>query len=199
MGEHENTLTPAIDLNTHITDIVNLLLKEDLRDVVLVGHSYGGAVITGVADRVPERVRHLIFLDAVLVDSGESMFSVHPKELQELMGKVSLKDHGLTLPPPPAETFGVTDPATIGWVNARLTPQPYRCFTQPLVLKHPYGNGLPLSYIACTKPELPMLQVFAARTRRSAGWTYYELPTSHDAMLTMPAETAALLQTISKR
>ena len=199
MGEHRNTLTPAVNLDTHITDIVNLLEFEDLHDVVLVGHSYAGAVIAGVADRAPGRLRQLVFLDAVLPENGQSLLAVHPAEVRAAFATAAAADHGLTLPIRSVASFGVTDPATIRWGDARQTPQPYRCFTQPLVLHHPYGNGLPLSFIACTKPELSVLQVFADRARQNPRWHYYELPTGHDAMLSMPRETTALLRQISQQ
>lgn len=199
MGEHANTLTPAIDLNTRITDIVNLLVAEDLHDAVLVGHSYAGLVITGVADRVPERLRQLVFLDAVLAESGQSLVATHPREVQEAFATAAAPSQGLSMPIQSTASFGITDPATVRWADARLTPQPYRCFTQPLVLRHPYGNGLPLSFIAYTKPELAVLEIFADRARHNTKWTYYELPTGHDAMLLQPLGTVALLQKISKR
>ena len=197
LGEHRNTLTPAVDLNTHITDIVNLLVAEDLHDVVLVGHSYAGLVIAGVADRVPERLRQLIFLDAHLAGNGQSFLTALPKDVQATFAAAAAPSHGLTVPSWPVASLGVTDPATSKWADARLTLQPYRCLTQPLVLHHPYGNGLPVSFIACTKPELSVLQLYADRAKQTPGWHYYELPTGHDAMLSMPRETTALLQQIS--
>lgn len=198
LAEHRHSLDAAIDLNTHITDIVNLLVLEDLHDVVLVGHSYAGAVVAGVADQAPERLGRLVFLDALLLENGQSVYSVQTKETQAFMTKASAADHGLTLPTSTSQGFGVTKPADIAWVDARLTPQPYRTFTQPLVLKHPFGNGLPLSYIACTRPELPVMVRFATATKASKQWKYYELPTGHEPMITMPAELAALLLTIGK-
>ncbi|WP_077921848.1 alpha/beta fold hydrolase [Spirosoma sp. 209] len=199
MGEHQHTLTPAINLDTHITDIVNLLVMEDLHDVVLVGHSYAGAVITGVADRIPERLRQLVFLDAVLVENGQSLLDVHPKDIQAAFAAAAAPSRGLSLPIRPSASFGVNDVALSRWADARLTPQPYRCFSQPIVLRNPYGNGLPTSYIACTQPALSVLKVFAERTKHNPNWSYYELATGHDAMLSQPAETAALLQRISQR
>lgn len=196
MGEHANTLTPAIDLNTHITDIVNLLVAEDLHNVVLVGHSYAGLVIAGVADRMPERLRQLVFLDAVLAENGQSLVATHPREVQAAFAAAAAPSHGLSMPIRSTASFGITDPATVRWADARLTPQPYRCFTQPLVLQHSYNKGLTLSFITCTKPELTVLKVFADRTRHNPHWTYYELPTGHDAMLSQPLETATLLQKI---
>jgi pimeloyl-ACP methyl ester carboxylesterase len=194
MGEHKHNLDSTIDLNTHIQDIVGLIVKEDLHHVILVGHSYAGLVISGVADRIPERLEKLIYLDAVLAENGQSTFSVNPKESQEAFSKTAVDhDKGLSIPPPSSTWFGVTDSAAIKWTNDRLTSQPYKTFSQPLVLKHPYGNHLPLTYIACTSPELPVLIQFAEKAKNNKVWDYYELKTGHDAMVTMPSELAALL------
>lgn len=193
-GEHKNILSPAINLETHIADIVNLIEMEDLHDVILVGHSYAGAVIAGVADRIPQRLSKLVFLDALLIESGQSTMSVQPKAVQEVMKKSGEKDGGLTIPAWSADVFGITSPADINWVNARLTGHPFRTFTQPLVLKHPYGNHLPLIYISCTVNQLPAIVPYAQKVKNNKDWKYYELETGHDAMVTEPQKTAALLE-----
>lgn len=197
LGEHKHTLNANINLSTHITDIVNLLVMEDLHNVVLVGHSYAGAVIAGVADQVPERLSKLVYLDAMIVENGQSALAIQPEETQAFMAKESAKDNGLTVPYFSSAAFGVA-PTQVKWVDERLTAQPYRCLTQRLTLKHPLGNKLPLVYIACTKPELPVLEKFAAQTKASKAWEYHSLPTGHDAMITMPNELAALLTSIGK-
>lgn len=198
LGEHKNILSPAVNLETHISDIVNLIEMEDLHNVILVGHSYAGTVIAGVADRIPERLSKLVFLDAILPENGQSAFSIQPKAVQDVMAKAAEKDNGLTLPAWSAETFGVSNPADISWVNARLAGQPFRTFTQPLVLQHPYGNHLPLIYIACTVKMLPAIVPFAEKTKNSKDWQYYALATGHDAMITAPGKTAALLESFAK-
>jgi pimeloyl-ACP methyl ester carboxylesterase len=194
LGANKNKLDSTIDLNTHITDIVNLIVKENLHHVILVGHSYGGVVITGVADKIPERLEKLVYLDALLVENGQSAFSVNPKKSQDIFKKTAMDyDKGLSIPAPSSTWFGVKDSTAVKWTNDRLTNQPYKTFTQPLGLKHRYGNYLPLIYIACTNPELPVLEQFATKTRKSKAWKYYELKTGHDAMITMPTELAKLL------
>ena len=198
LGEHQNTLNADINLSTHIADIVNLLVEEDLHNVVLVGHSYAGAVITGVADQVPERLSQLVYLDALLLENGQNLVSMHTQAQQEAMEKAAASSNGLTLPVFSSQNFGVTVPADSKWVDARLTPQPYRCYKEPMKLTHPLGNHLPLAYIACTTPELAVLEQFAIRARTSKEWKYYELPTGHDAMISMPNELAAMLERISK-
>jgi len=200
MAENKSTLDSTIDLNTHINDIVNLIVSKNLHHVILVGHSYGGLVISGVADRIPGRLKKLVYLDALLVESGKSALSVNPKESQDVFTKTAMDfDKGLSIPAPSSAWFGVTDSLTIISTNARLTNQPYRTFTQPLILKHPYGNHLPLIYIACRKPELAVLEQYAQKTKKSKAWKYYELQTGHDAMINMPNELAALLTSFSTR
>ena len=198
LGEHKNTLNKEINLDTHIEDIVNLIEIEDLQNVILVGHSYAGTVIAGVADRIPGRLKKLIYLDAMIVENGESALSVHPEEAQESSENASKKDGGLSIPPFPVEAFGVTNPEDIKWVSARLTPQPYKTFTQKLILKTPYGNHLPLIYIACTNPQMPVLKTFSDRVKTNKNWKHYSLNTGHDAMITVPDELSTLLETVSK-
>ena len=198
LGEHENTLNKEINLDTHIEDIVNLIEIEDLQNVILVGHSYAGTVIAGVADRIPERLEKLIYLDAMIVENGESALSVHPREAQEFSRNSSKASNGLSIPPFPVEAFGVTSPADIKWVSARLTPQPYRTFTQKLILKNAYGNHLPLVYIACINPQMPVLKTFSDRVKTKKNWKHYSLNTGHDAMITAPDELSDLLKSVVK-
>jgi pimeloyl-ACP methyl ester carboxylesterase len=198
LGEHKNILSPAIDLNTHISDVMNLIEMEDLHNVILVGHSYAGTVIAGVADRIPERLSKLVYLDAILVENGQSALSIQPPAVEETIRKSAAKDGGLTIPAWPAKVFGVKDTADARWVDARLSGQPFRTFAQRLILHHPYGNHLPMVFIACTVDMLPAIVPFAEKTRKSKDWQYYELQTGHDAMMTAPAETAALLQSFAK-
>ena len=198
LGEHKNTLSPAVNLDTHITDIVNLIEMEDLHDVILVGHSYGGTVIGGVADRIPERLRKLVYLDAILVENGQSALSIQPPGVEKAMEQAAVHDGGLTIPAWPAATFGVKDTADARWVNERLTGHPFRTFSQTLTLHHPYGNHLPKIFIACTVDMLPAIVPFAEKTKKSKDWTYYELVTGHDAMITEPQKTAALFTSFAK-
>jgi pimeloyl-ACP methyl ester carboxylesterase len=197
LGEHKNTLNSHVDLETHIADVVNLIVLEDLHNVILVGHSYAGAVIAGVADRIPERLSKLVFLDAMLMRNGESALDVSPDDIRENFIKSAHQfDNGLSLPFLSAEFFGVTNAKDIKWVNERLTNQPFRTFMQPLMLKHSFGNHLPLTYIACTHPELRAIRPFADETKASKEWNYLQLPTGHDAMITMPVELAQMLESL---
>jgi hypothetical protein len=197
LAERKNTLNDQIDLNTHVYDIANFIIAEDLYNVILVGHSYAGAVIAGVADKIPERLSKLIFLDAMLMKNGQSALDVSPDDIRKYFVKAATDyDHGLSIPFFTGDFFGVTKASDIKWVNDRLTNQPFKTFSQPLVLKHPYGNHLPLTYIACTRPELRAIKPFAESTKRSKEWKYLELKTGHDAMITMPVELSNMLHSL---
>ncbi|MDT0678767.1 alpha/beta hydrolase [Autumnicola musiva] len=196
LGEHKNIATENITLETHISDIVNLIEMEDLYNVILVGHSYSGTVIAGVADRIPNRLSKLIFLDAMLVHDGESPLSLQPKEARISQEKLVRKKQNI--PPFPVALFGVTDSLQAKWVTERLTPQPFNTFAQELSLENEYGNGLPLIYIACTNPWLPILKKMSKEAKNNPSWSYFELNTGHDAMLLVPDELSNLLVKLSK-
>ncbi|MCW3465821.1 alpha/beta fold hydrolase [Chitinophaga nivalis] len=199
LGESRHLSHQYIDLETHITDIVNLLIMEDLHEVVLVGHSYAGIVIAGVVDRVPERISKVVWLDALIARNGESALSALSKEGRELLKKQAAPYHNISTAIWPAETFGVVDAAQQKWVNERLFLQPFKTFTQPLVLKHPYGNQRPMYYIACIDPWLEGLKHFAKRVEQDKNWHYYTLKAGHDAMVTAPAELTTLLLDIGQQ
>ncbi|WP_082321501.1 alpha/beta fold hydrolase [Variovorax paradoxus] len=195
LGERRHLISPQVNLDTHVEDIVNLLQFEELERVVLVGHSYAGIVISGVADRVPQRLRQLVYLDALLLEPGKSLFSdflpavveQRLKAIRETGGGV-----GAAAALPPA-AFGVKDPADAAWVARHLTPQPVGTYLQPLLLKAPLGNGLPKTYIECTGDPIATLEPTKARVRADAGWQLRTLATGHDAMVTAPAALTELL------
>ncbi len=162
--------------------------------VVLVGHSFAGSVITGVADRIPARIGRLIYLDAAVPQSGQSAFSLLPPDIAASRRRdAAASSGGLTLPVPPAAAFGVTDPADAAWLTRQLRPHPVKSYEDTLQLRHPVGNGRPKTYIACTSPGYPLLASTRQWVRSQPGWDYQELATGHDAMITAPQLLAALL------
>ncbi|HEV2121876.1 MAG TPA: alpha/beta fold hydrolase [Chloroflexota bacterium] len=198
LGERTHLLLPSIDLDTHIQDVVNVLAYEDLTGVVLVGHSYAGAVVTGVADRTVEQLIHLVYLDAFIPHDGEALFDLHPPPMREAMrARSDTEGEGWQLLPPPfsgAALFGITDPADIAWVQRKLTPQPRAPHEQPLRLRCPAGSGLPRTFIYCAnKAPGDPFAAMAQRVHEEAGWRYHELATGHDAMITAPAALTELL------
>lgn len=196
LGERKHLIEPSVDINTHIQDIVNLIEMEDLHDVYLVGHSYAGAVIAGVADRIPSRLHKLIFLDAMIIEDGQSPISLQPKAVQEIQLKNIQRKENFA--PFDVALFGVKAPGMVSWVKERLSAQPFGTFAQRLHLKNKYGNGLPLVYIACTDPQLPIMKEMSEKVRadHTLNWHYREIATSHDAMLTAPTKLADMLVTL---
>ncbi|MEE4010882.1 alpha/beta fold hydrolase [Roseibium sp. FZY0029] len=198
LGERLHLLSPDITIQTFVEDIARHLQCEDLRDVTLVGHSFGGIPITGVADILPERIAKLVYLDAIMLESGETWFDFLPKDLAEDRRKLAESSSGgLSLPPASPESFGITRPEDIAFLELRLTPHPFRTFTTALELKHPVGNGLPAHYIECTDPPYPPAKVALARAQ-AKGWPVSQIATGHDAMVSEPKALADLLEGIAE-
>ena len=199
LGERSHLLSESITLETFVEDVVNHLKWETGGNAVLVGHSFGGAPICGAADRVPELIAKLIFLDAVILRDGESWFGLLPKQMaDERIAKAQNSSGGLSLSPPPPQAFGVTDPEQAAYLETMLTPQPLATCTTPLRIEGAPGNGLPAEFIACTDPAYPAVGPMLERARQ-AGWPISELATGHAAMVTAPLETADLLEEIAAR
>ena len=193
LAERAGLLSARIDLDTHIDDVVGLLDREDLRDVVLVGHSYGGLVITGVADRAAARVAHLAYLDAVIVNGGEPWSATHSANLVALWAKLAAPSGGISVPPPEAAAFGISTAADRAWVNQHVTPHPYRTYTQPLRLARPPGAGLRKTHIACRGPDALSAAARRVRIDAAGGWQVRTLDAAHDAMVTAPVALADVL------
>jgi pimeloyl-ACP methyl ester carboxylesterase len=199
LGERAHVLEllgTTLDLQTHVADVVGLLEYEDLSDAILVGHSYSGMVIAGVGDRVPDRVWQLIYLDAFVPADGQSLFDLlAPERRAQFEDAAREQGEGWRVPPLSPAALGVTDEAQARWMQARLTAQPLRTFEQPIALTgEPAATSLPRTYVHCTdSPVASSFAPFAARFRDSPGWSYHELATGHDAMLTQPGEVAEVL------
>ena len=190
VGERAHLAHPDIDLDTHIRDVIGVLEFEDLRNVVLIGHSYGGMVATGVADRARERIAQLIYLDAFAPQDGKCLLD-HVGEHGKKMRQVAEDGWRVPANPMPPDTA----PADVEWAAPKRMPQPIKTISSPIRLS---GKELPpRSYIYCrrTPPGDPFRQ-FAERAQRE-GWPYFELDASHNPHITMPEELAALLNKIA--
>lgn len=190
LGERAHLTSPAIDLYTHIQDVVNVLNYEDLHDVVLVGKSYSGMVITGVAEEVPERLCHLVYVDAFSPQHGQSLL-----DLLEPAGQDSLRQM--------VKQYGD------GWliqadrsVEGRFSAQPYKTFTQQLAVENPAAATLPRTFIRCTgKPAHdPISRAIdrCAELAIQAGWRYRELATGHEPERDAPERLSELLLELSR-
>ena len=189
LAERSALLVVDLSLSDMVDDLVSVLRRDDLRDVVLVGHSFGGAVITGVADRAADRLQSLVYLDGAILESGETMFDLFPEATAAERIAAAIKhDRGLSMPVPSASFLGVRDPVQTKWVEARMTPHPLRTYQTTLDLKNLAGNSLPTSYIVCTNPLFQNLETSRARAAKK-GWPIFELNTGHDAMILDPQTT----------
>ena len=194
LGERRHLMSPNISMETFVLDIANLLLTENLYDVVLVGHSFGGRSVCGVVDRMPERIRRLILIDAGLPLGGLSRLDAMPEEARrQRLDASRAYDGGISVPPPPARRFDMTDPEQIAWVERSLTPQPLGPERTPLVLNHPIGNNRPVTFIHCVEPAFAVTAANAAYARSQPGWRFIEFAGGHNAIVTHPAEIAELL------
>ena len=198
MGDRAHLISPAVDLDTHILDVANLLQYEDLQDVVLVGWSYGGMPVTGAADRVPERIAHIVFLDSDIPRDGDT--SVPPGQIAAREAMAWEQGYGWFVPPRPDIWDGYLGrwlPEDMRqWIFARLTPHPLRTWTQPIRLMNPKLATIPCTYIRCTvdvdeTTEDTIRQ--NERIRAETSWRYRELETNHFAPFTEPRATADLL------
>ena len=199
LAERSHLLAPGIDLDTHITDVVSLLFYEDLHDVVLVGHSYGGMVITGIADRAADRVGKVVYLDAANPVNGQSLVDVAGPviEMTRPMGEVVDGVELVLLPGAGAGAFyGVTDPDDLAWMDARLTGHPWACFEQKLVLTNEDELwALPHYHLVCTSTLLTRSQRAIHRAREEG--RLWDIDTGHDLMITEPQWVADRLVEIA--
>ncbi|SDS43121.1 alpha/beta fold hydrolase [Actinoplanes derwentensis] len=184
-GDKRHLLGPDVGLGTHVDDIVALILAEDLTGVVLVGHSYAGMVISAVAERVPDRIAELVFLDAMVPVDGESGTDVMPVT-RTLIDQAA--DSAEPWRIPPFSLFGVTDPADVAWVRTMLGDQPVRCLTEPVRLVDPVAAAIPRTHIHCVGEEPEGFD-----RRPVTQGQVWELTAGHDCMITVPEELAALL------
>ena len=193
LAERSGELSRAINLDTHARDVINVLERNDLHDVILVGHSYAGMVIPLVADRVPRRLKRLVFLDALLLENNMSFRSSVPTDAWAArMKQAQEKGRGIGFPPFPAAAFGITDKADQAWVDGKLTPHPIGTYEQAMVLRNPFGNGIDKVYVDCTNPIMAPVNASRSKARAQPGWKYDAIATGHDAMVSAPRELAAL-------
>ncbi|MEM8570474.1 MAG: alpha/beta fold hydrolase [Pseudomonadota bacterium] len=198
LGERAHLLSPEITLSTFVEDIVQHLRFDDLKDVTLVGHSFGGAVLAGVADRASERLSRLVYLDGAILDSGETWFSRLPADVaRDRAALAQSTSGGVSLPPAPAAFFGIREPEDTAFVEPRLTPHPYRTITTAVTLENPLWCGVPTSYIRCTDPVFRNA-AGSCEKARTLGVPVSELATGHDAMVTAPLALAEMLIRIAQ-
>ena len=181
LGERAHLISPILDLETHIQDVENVLRYEDLNDVILVGNSYSGMVITGVADRMPERIAHLIYVDAFVPHHGESVFDlVTPSLRSQFVAQANTQGDGWRVSP-----LSDGDP--------RRLAQPIKTLQQPIVLSGADGGNYARTFIRCTDPRSPSIDSSDKRVRENPSWQYLELETSGRAAAQAPKRLSDML------
>jgi pimeloyl-ACP methyl ester carboxylesterase len=186
VGERAHLAHPGVNLTTPIQDVVGVLAYEELDNVLLVGHSYADLVIAGVAERVPERLAHLVYLDAIYPVDGEGWADISSPDARANREAV-IQREGDAWRLPPNLVSGLPD-ADAAWINRRLVPQPAETWREPVRLGNPAAAALPQTFIQCSAPP-----AMAERARAVAGLRYRELAGGHDPMVTVPHELAPLL------
>jgi len=205
LGERVHLASPQVDLETHVTDVVNLIEFEDLRDVVLLGHSYAGLVVTGAADRIPDRISRLVYLDTGAFPDGFVLIDSFPPETrQRIERQVEELGDGWRLPMPPWEELAEygslegLDESQLELLRSRAVAQPFGTYTQPLRLDDPARETLPKVGILCSI-SLEQVQAMIAsgdpvfRELAGPNWQFVELPTGHWPMFSRPGDLAELL------
>ena len=197
LADRVHLLSPQVGLETHITDVANLILREELADVVLCGHSYGGAVISGVADRVPGRIGALVYLDAFVLEDGQSLFDTQSAELRNEQIKAAREaGEGWKVPPFSAEAFGV-NAKDRGWVNRQCTMQPLATSQEPIHLTGAISRIENVTFILANgwapTPFTPFYEKAKAK-----GWKALTTSCGHEVMLDQPEELVEELLTLSR-
>jgi pimeloyl-ACP methyl ester carboxylesterase len=193
LGERSHLNSAAVDLSTHIADIVNLVKWEELSDVVLCGHSYAGCVITGVADQIPDRIRALVFLDAFVLENGESLMDIVPSEVvQAIRDLAKATGEGWKVNPMPAHILGVRDPHDVAWVDARCTPQAIATFEEHIKRTGNCEHIQDVAYMFPTECQ-PNLLVSHERAKAKE-WKIRTIDNSaHELMIDQPDGLAEFL------
>jgi pimeloyl-ACP methyl ester carboxylesterase len=193
-GERVHLATPETGLETHIQDILNVLRYDDLHRVVLACQSYGGMVATGVAERMPERLAHLIYFNALVPEDGQSAFDLLPPALRQHFEEAAqTAGDGWRIPAPPFDD----DPQIAAFARGRYAASPLRMFAEPIRLG-PTPHRLPRTYIWCTEEEeglagIPaIMRPFAERARHDPSWRFHQLNAIADAFIHMPQAVADL-------
>jgi len=200
LGERAHLLSPAINLDTHINDVINLIEAEELHEVTLAVHSYAGMIGTAVADRMGGRLKHLVYVDAVVPQPGESWSSTHDAATQQKRMAGAQATANFSFAPPDPEIFGVHG-ADHDWVQRRQTPHPGNTYQAPLDFDVKRVAAVPRTFVSCTAPALATITPSRLRVKDSNFWggawlpnsRIVELATGHDPMVTEPAALARIL------
>lgn len=197
LGDRAHLLTASINLSTHIADITGMVESYDLEDVVLCGHSYGGLVISGVADQMPDRIRALVYLDALVPEDGQSMFDTIPDAIADGFRKQAEDGDGYSVPPMTAEQFNVNQ-ADAAWMNRKCSNHPLASFAEPLSLNGRHLEVARRMYVLAAGFDHPGTKAAYETVKARSGWESEIMQGGHDLMIDNPdAVTDVLLRCVS--
>jgi pimeloyl-ACP methyl ester carboxylesterase len=195
LGDRSHLLSPLVGLSTHVEDLLGTLTYAGSDDVVLVGHSYAGQVITGAASARPDLIGKLVYLDAFVADDGDRAIELLPPNVAvHYRESVAERGFGWLIPPRPLDVLGVTDPDDVAWLESLFVPHPWRSYTDPVTVTAT-GSAVPAAFIEC----IDWLRVFQpfAKVAASRGWPVHELASGHEAMVTHADDLAEILLEIA--
>jgi pimeloyl-ACP methyl ester carboxylesterase len=181
LAERHHLASDAVDLSTHVADVVNLVEWEDLRDICLVAHSYAGVVAGGAAEAIGDRVASIVFLDAFMPEAGRSMIDISPREVPESGNMTPYSAAGMRV-----------NEADQAWVDAKTTPQPVHTYTEKLAAASAYLAIPRKTYVRTTFPSAYWQERYEAYAADPA-WTTYLVESGHDVMIDAPDELARIL------
>jgi pimeloyl-ACP methyl ester carboxylesterase len=207
LADRSHLMSPAITLETHIADVRNAIEAEELQDVVLAVHSYAGMIGTAIADRVPGRLHHLVYVDAVVPRPGESWGSTHASAVREARLAAAAASPDYSFPPPDPSVYGL-NPEDDAWVRRRLTPHPGHTYDTVLQFDPARVAVVPRTFVNCTRPQLGTVDAIRPRVvdggfwggawRGGGGINVVELATGHDPMVSAPGEMTRILLDCAK-
>lgn len=184
LGDRVHLASDAVNMDTHIADVVNFVKWEDLNNFVLVGHSYGGLPITGAADQIGDKISSIVYLDAFIPEDGQSMVDIVKRPVPATG----------TAPPFPAKAFKVNEKDE-AWVNAKMTPQPVNTYAQKIKVAGAYKKIARKTYVRSLQFNNPAFQVLYEALKQDAAWKTHTLDCGHDMMVDRPEELAGILET----
>jgi pimeloyl-ACP methyl ester carboxylesterase len=198
LGDRDHLFAAGVGLATHVEDVLRLIEAEEPEgELVLVGHSYGGNVVSGVADVLRERITHCVFLDAVVPPSGTTSWRWAdfntPQDRERRLAAVAELGAGVALPAPAPDVFAVNDPADAAWLRRRLRPMPIGTYLGRIELRAGGSDGLPRTYVAAAAPPFASMRPVIDRIRTDPSWRFCSLDTGHDMMVTAPGPLTDLL------
>ena len=194
VGERAHQLSPSIRLQTHVDDVLAVVDAEELTSAILVGHSYGGLLITAVAAKVPDRIAHLVYVDAIVLRSGESWSSIHDEQTRAARREGIARTGAM--PPLDPAAFGLTGEDG-AWVRRRQLPHPGGMYEDALTFDEDLVRRLRRTYVDCSSPALPSVALSRERARSDPGFIVHTLETGHDPMISAPAELLQVLISVA--